>query len=467
MMNKNVIMIFGFVFSTLISGIVHADVIEDNCARDSGYNERRDKNKYERKAIVAAYENCVAENRRMLSEQAAAPKHPGTPPVYNCEPLNLPTTQTDYGACRSQYEISVKKYNLDLAAYQTYAAGHPNMNNKGSSTTAMIEAVAHKQQNISDRLGGIADGLKYTGGITAGIGAGIIVSGITTGAAPLIYKGSGLVVLGICLTIYGKSVQRKSDKLAADKVQTCIQLNKLLTKPVPCPDVKDNTGTKSNFMATNYGFKGSNGTSDIPAFIDSTSGKCKAPVSAECAAIVKNSPKDCFKANSKGVSCMAGGQTKPLITELPNEKISANINGKQLTVGEADFADEASMVKAGFTPAQAKGFFEAVNDPNSILALSGLDARGELRESSEIPSSSYVKSFSSGGGAGSSPAASEMKSKKDEYGPVQDVARTPASAEGLTKDYQGEKIGAEGDDVFKMINRRYILKQKQNIFLEQ
>ncbi|MBC7754663.1 MAG: hypothetical protein H7Z71_10530 [Moraxellaceae bacterium] len=60
-----------------------------------------------------------------------------------------------------------------------------------------------------------------------------------------------------------------------------------------------------------------------------------------------------------------------------------------------------------------------------------------------------------------------MKSKKDEYGPAQEVARTPASAEGLTKDYQGEKIGAEGDDVFKMINRRYILKQKQNIFLEQ
>ena len=43
--------------------------------------------------------------------------------------------------------------------------------------------------------------------------------------------------------------------------------------------------------------------------------------------------------------------------------------------------------------------------------------------------------------------------------------RAVASAEGLVKDFNGEQIGVAGDDIFKMVNRRYKLKVAQDNFV--
>ena len=466
---KNIILVMGLVFSTLIGGKAFAGVIEDTCAQNTpGFPAVEPPRNSANTAAVANYTSimerynlCVSESYRMQSEQAQLPTNPGTPPVYNCAQFQQPSIPASkYQLCRAEYEQTKAKYDMMLAAYQAYVSQHPNMNNrKELSAAQVLEDVAARQQLTADRLRKTAKTVRDIG-IAMGLAGGALMLW-----TPTMPAGKIMIASGIGLTIISMVIQAKSDKIAREKIQSCEQMNKILTTPIACPDVKLQTAVDGIFTATNYGFNGKNGTSEIPAFIDPTSGKCKAPISAECAMLIKNSPKDCFKANSKGVSCMAGGKVKDPITVLANGKVSANINGKQQTFGLEDFADEDSMVNAGFTPAQAKQFLDMVNDPDSILAKNGLNAKGELMNGSGAPSSSFARSSSSGNGAGAS--VSEMKSKKDEYGPAQEVARTPASAEGLTKDYQGEKIGAEGDDVFKMINRRYILKQKQNIFLEQ
>lgn len=453
--NKNFLLILGLVFSTLLGGKVYAGAVEDTCAQNTNGYYHGIMPTTANTAIIQSYQLCVSEGYRMQEAQANAPAHPGTPPSYDCD---RPFINQD--RCRAEYEAAKATYEADLAKYQAYMAEHGDMYTaKTLSAAQVIEDIAAKQQKSADRLKTIATILKILGGVMVAAGAALVSNPITASA------GIALLIAGAAFLVFGAVVQGKSDKIAREKVTTCEQLNKILTKPMSCDDVKEQTPIDGTFTPTNYGFDGTGGTSEIPPFIDPTTGKCKAPVTPECTTLVKNSPKDCFKANSKGLSCMAGIKKTP-VTTLANGKVSMNINGKQRSFGAEDFADEASMVKAGFTKDQAKQFLAMTNDPNSILAKQGLNSKGELKAGTMIiPSVSLTKpSVSDAGGTG---GTSGMKSQKDEYGPAQEVARTPASAEGLTKDYHGDTIGAEGDNVFKMINRRYILKQKQNIFIEQ
>lgn len=453
--NKNLILVLGLVLSTLLGGKVYAGVVEETCAQNTNGYYQGIQPSTANTAIIQSYNLCVSEGYRMQQEQANAPAHPGNPPVYNCGGL-----LTNQATCQAEYDAAKATYDANLAKYQAYMAEHGQMYTaKTLSAAQVIEDIAAKQQKSANRLKSIATVLKILGGVMVAAGTALVTNPATLTA------GIALLVGGAAFLVFGAVVQSKSDKIASEKVSSCEQLNKILTKPMDCNAVQEQNPVDGTFTPTNYGFEGTGGTSEIPPFIDPSTGKCKAPVTPECATLVKNTPKDCFKANSKGVSCIAG-ITKPAVTTLANGKVSMNINGKQRTFGAEDFADEASMIKAGFTKDQAKQFLAMTNDPNSMLAKQGLNSKGELKAGTGlIPTMNLPKS--SGIDAGGTGGSSGMKSTKDEYGPAQEVARVPASAEGLTKDYHGEKIGAEGDDVFKMINRRYILKQKQNIFLDQ
>jgi hypothetical protein len=458
--SKKLFLILGLVATTLLGGKVYASV-ESTCAENTDGYYPGIMPSIANTAIIQSYQLCVSEAHRMQTEQANIPANPGSPPVYDCAQYDRALSQNKFKICKGNYEAAKARYDADLATYQSYMVNHSNMYTEQKLSAAqVIEDIAAKQQKAADRLKTIAAILKTVGGIMVAVGT-VLVSAILTSAAGWVLIGAGAALL-----VFGIIIQAKSDKMLREKVTTCAQLNKILSKPMDCNDVKEQSTIDGTFTPVNYGLNGTGGTSDIPAFIDGTTGKCKAPVTPECAAIVKNSPKDCFKANSKGMSCMAGIKAKPVVTTLANGKVSMNFNGKQRSFGAEDFADEASMVKAGFTPTQAKQFLSMSNDPNSILAKTGLNSKGELKANTVIiPTANLAKPTGVDLGGGS--PASSMNTKKDEYGPVQEVARTPASAEGLTKDYHGETIGAEGDNVFKMINRRYNLKQKQNIFIEQ
>lgn len=455
--NKNFLLILGFVFSTILGGKVYAGEIEKSCAQQFGWHPMANS------AVTMQYNNCVSEAYRVQQEQANVPEHPGNPPAYTCAQYQQPLIpEHKFEQCKAEYDAAKATYDGKMAAYQNYIAAHPNMNTtRELSAAQVLEDIAAKQQKSADRLKRIANTLRNIGIALGLAGAALMLWPVTAAA------GKVLIVIGIGFTLMSMIVQGKANKIAREKIQSCEDLNKILTKPMSCDAVQEQTPVDGTFMSTNYDFNGTSGTSDIPEFIDPKTGKCKAPATAECATLVKSAPKDCFKANAKGVSCMAGSKAKSPISVLSNGKVSANVNGKQRTFGSEDFADEASMIKAGFTKDQAKQFLALTNDPNSILAKNGLNAKGELIKSSSVPSVSLTKpSSSEASGTG---GAASMNTKKDEYGPAQavEVARVPASAEGLTKDYHGDKIGAEGDDVFKMINRRYILKQKQNIFIDQ
>jgi hypothetical protein len=95
-------------------------------------------------------------------------------------------------------------------------------------------------------------------------------------------------------------------------------------------------------------------------------------------------------------------------------------------------------------------------------ALSALKADLDKANSPESGNFADISGEGSGAkGTGVSDNGS-AKGSKDMEGSNK---REPATAEGLAKDFNGELIGVAGDDIFKMMNRRYKLKTAQDSFI--
>jgi hypothetical protein len=122
-----------------------------------------------------------------------------------------------------------------------------------------------------------------------------------------------------------------------------------------------------------------------------------------------------------------------------------------------DPSNEADLIKAGFSKSEAQDMASALKDPNGIYASLGSQLEA-----------ARLAALSSGGGLKKSTNKGQASSNlvKDEYKPIISEERVPASAEGLLTNYHGEMIGVDGDDLFKMMNRRYKMKLIQNFFLD-
>jgi hypothetical protein len=478
--NKNFVLILGFTILTILGGKAHAGQVETFCAQKTKGYPPADGSSYDGQEIILQYNNCVKQTSISLEEQKNAPPNPGNPPVYDCQQY----TGWKHDECEAKYNGAKAKYDADFSNYQEYQSAHPNMNNsiKDLSAAQIYEDITARQIKDSKELKRKAKLLKDIGTVLMTVGGLMLVvaialkGGVFTTPAGIALFATGMVVLaaGAALLIASAVIEGKGQKIEDEIPKSCAEMNKLLTNPKSCDKVELQNPGDHTLTVTDYGFNGSNGTGDLPPFMDSATRKCP-PGAAECNHIVKYSPKGCFDApkpgeKRKGGSCLSGGDRSKIapVKVLPSGKVVATVNGKQYAFGAEDFTDEASMMKAGFSKDQAKQFLSLMNDPNSILTKTGVNIKGELTKGSGIPTTSLGAPSSSASASGTGGTAG-MNSKKDEYGPakVQEVARTPASAEGLTKDYHGDTIGAEGDNVFKMINRRYNLKQKQNVFIEQ
>ncbi len=440
---KIVLFIFSFIFSAFISDSAFADVIEDGCAQSTGYTPGMP-NTIPNAGVIAAYNHCVSEARRMQTEQQNAPPAPGPAPVYNC----TGRSGSELTQCRALYDAAMASYRAQVELYNQYLANHPNMNTaQAFSATEVLEDVAAKQQAAADKLKKTSQYLMITGTALIAIGTALVATGF--GAA----AGWAMIAAGGILVVFSMVTNSKANRLLQDKITACEQYNKIATKPIDCPNAQQIGSSGDGTIRISTSTNGNN----IPDFIDPVTGLCRPGAPVECTTITKNLPAGCFQKNG---ACMAGGKTPVTIT-TKDGKVTMNLNGKQRTFGLDDFQSEASMVAAGFTPSQAKQFFSDMQNENGILSKNGLNPKGDLKgsiTSSALSSGSGPVSSSSG-----TPAV-ESKLQKDEYSPAAD-AREPASAEGLVKDYHGDTIGVDRDDLFKMINRRYILKTHQNIFI--
>jgi len=139
-------------------------------------------------------------------------------------------------------------------------------------------------------------------------------------------------------------------------------------------------------------------------------------------------------------------------------------NGKTLKPG--DFGNAQALIDAGFDPGMAASLSSDLNKMNAkVEALNAKDALAKENASSlPLDTAANVQNGLEGNKGAENGALDPLKDVK---GTANANARALASesAEGLVKDFNGELIGAAGDDIFKMMNRRYNLKVAQDTFL--
>jgi len=139
---------------------------------------------------------------------------------------------------------------------------------------------------------------------------------------------------------------------------------------------------------------------------------------------------------------------------------------KGTTIKGSDLASESSLAAAGvpkaaidmFSSSQAELLAKAAKKV-SKLALNTNVVGGE-------------ESSSGGSGGDGSLSAGADSDSQLAYGAAGNRAglgidRDPAQVAGMQKNYNGEPIGVSGDSIFKMMTRRYKVKESQRIFLDE
>lgn len=134
---------------------------------------------------------------------------------------------------------------------------------------------------------------------------------------------------------------------------------------------------------------------------------------------------------------------------------NGNITAGGKTYAPSDFADEAAMMAAGLSAADAKALAAKLKG-NALDLAKGFKGSGGSAFGDNGGGSSLA------GGKGSAANGNASLEKNIGGG---EKPRELASFEGLAKEYNGTMIGVAGDNIFKMMNRRYKLKVAQDIFI--
>lgn len=176
---------------------------------------------------------------------------------------------------------------------------------------------------------------------------------------------------------------------------------------------------------------------------------------ADCNVILgKLPPGTNIKDAMKGLSTFASSK-KAIKTDKDGNLVDSN--GKKYSPANMT---EADLKALGLNPAAAKSLMadlkknaaEAIAAANKSLATKTQPAKPNLGV---------------GGANGASMSAAATNAANGKIGQEKDLdkQRDIASAEGLVRDFNGEQIGVAGDDIFKMMSRRYLLKDSQDSFV--
>ncbi len=253
-------------------------------------------------------------------------------------------------------------------------------------------------------------------------------------------------------------------------------LSMLASKQASSHDsVADNACTAASAMSSDGGSCGgapapynpstfpSNLTGTGPGTIGSIfdqNGKCIGSAAA-CASIISNLPPGTnIKDGITKLNSFSNSSSKPFKVDKDGNLITKD--GKKFK--PEDFQSEKSMLAAGLSAADAKSLMGDIN-----RASGGFNAAGALAKENGKGDGSKDGAFgeNGAGGAGAGGKGSGLNANGGANG-GKDLAgskREIASVEGLAVDFNGDLIGNARDDIFKMMNRRYKLKNSQDNFI--
>ena len=173
---------------------------------------------------------------------------------------------------------------------------------------------------------------------------------------------------------------------------------------------------------------------------------------ADCAAIVRGLPPGVnIKDGLTGLNSFATNSGKYFKVDKDGTVVTKD--GKKYT--PADFASEKAMIAAGMSAADAKMMAGSLNSMGAAV-----NAKEALAKENASDSGAFGQNGAGGKGAGVN-ANGGANGGKELVGSKREVA----SVEGLAVEFNGDMIGNARDDIFKMMNRRYKLKNSQDNFI--
>lgn len=413
------------------------------------------------------YNSCLARNRRRAEIRAYAARGRsdaqevlnGTlkEPTNNCR-QNTNSGEYDYAysSCMQQYAAEKREYDRKAEAARLAKAEEDKANasaanqdiakvNDTSATGSMAEIQKKNEDgNVLYKVAGVAlAGLAVKNFTSAQGCAASCPWGCCPAAGVFAAAGAAFLLLN------GKA-NNQADQHAASANEACKTFNQLSSAQKDCSGAGTTTQT----------------IPPVTTWYDNE-GKCKATAPPECKNIAGTGsgstttkiPSNCKDASGKPISCVTAGLGS--FKQNPDGSIKVKTPSGYKTYTIADFADKKSMMAAGLTAAQADALMDQLYGKNSILAKAGLEAKDLAKQD---------KKFSDFGNVGSGTNVinlDETKNANKKFGEKLDPSadgRRPSS-EGLTREFNGDLIGAAGDDIFTMMKRRYNLKAEQDTFI--
>lgn len=387
---------------------------------------------------------------------------PVEPQYEDCKSVetNLGNYSYDY-ACMSRNQAKKRDYDIQMMGWNKYQQEQAQANQADMSEQQRLAAERMKAESASEALRkaqeenarSAANSKKGAGqamGVSVAFAAAFAAS--CAGVATCNY---GFLASSIAFGLMSGQSSKQAGQNTQSQMAACKAQAQLSSSGVDCSGIS--TGSTTPTLSS---------SALVPNTFDSN-GKCVTD-KATCDKITSNLPAGM---NIKDVIDKSNSfATNPPYTINPDGTVTTK-NGKTFKAG--DFKDRQSLMAAGLTAEQADATLAAINKSglkpsgqfdNVAADLKGKDAKGLSK------TNFGGVAISGSGGSDSSAAAGLVESaggalgSKAIGGSGKDGKRNPAAA-GLTRDFNGESIGAAGDDIFTMMNRRYKVKTAQDAFI--
>lgn len=341
---------------------------------------------------------------------------------WACEQRNQAKRQ-EYSIQSAGYDQAIQMQNQALAT----ATAEQRQRDEASARAAAEEA-QRKNKDSSDTYKTAAD---LCGIVSAGYAVAFGISCIGAGVTctyPLLYKSMAFAVLSAMA-----SSQASSNESSG--YNACLVANQVASDggaDCGAPPPPFNPQSLNN---------------QIGALFDSNGNCIGAP--EKCARVIKSLPSGMSKKDLvAGLKYL--DKNKPYT--INKDGSATTKDGKTYTAD--NFANEAAMMAAGMSAADAKALAAKIKGINtSALAKETGKGGGAFGDAG---------GGSLANGKGTAPNGNASLEKNIGGG---EKPRELASADGLAKEFNGEMIGVAGDNIFKMMNRRYKLKTAQDNFI--
>ena len=403
------------------------------------YSTRPVNNCVYRGGLDSSYQQCVQDYENRLREYNAfnstttGVRAPTAPTYSECNRTDTITgTVSQDGDCRQRLDAA---YQQELQRYNTI---------RQQEEAARQEAAYQAQQLQASRQAAQEAEKKAKDGEKKALRSQILTA-VASAVAFSQCSGTNVAacVVGAFMQVMSSKAGTQAGSFATAARQGCIAGNAYGSTQANCgpaPNPFSPTGFPNNTQPP------------LNTLVDNN-GNCTA--SAEiCNDLLNGLPPGTTLSDlARGINAFAG--PKP-IARVDKDGNIITRDGKKFSADGLD--SEAELKAAGLSGGQAAALLAAANKAGGDGALAAAsDSSSALNLDGGAGEESSGKSGIIGAGGNGEADGSELNADKKR--------NLASAAEGLAKDFNGELIGVAGDDIFKMMSRRYVLKAKQDSFL--